>query len=253
MKLWVVSDLHIEFRRKMGLPSPVPPPAADVLVLAGDIDVGTEGVAWALHTLRDRPVVYVHGNHEYYRHDWHALVDRAREMTEASHVRFLENEAREIDGVRFVGATLWTDFKLFGDEREGESIAACRAFLYDFRKISGLTAEAWKLRHAQSRAFLEDELCGRDNSRTVVVTHHLPSWKSVAARYAQDTTSAGFATDLAALIVETQPALWIHGHTHDSFDYRIGRTRVVCNPAGYPLPTGQLENTAFEPALLVDL
>ncbi len=253
MRLWVVSDLHIEFRRKAGLPPPVPPAAADVLVLAGDIDVGTEGLTWAKETLRDRPVVYVHGNHEYYRHDWYRLVDRARDYTEGSHVRFLENAACEIDGVRFVGATLWTDFHLFGDEREGEAIAACRTVLYDFRKIDGLTPDMWKLRHAQSRAFLEDELVGRDNTRTVVVTHHLPSWKSVSQRYANDVTSAGFATDLAALIGETQPALWIHGHAHDSFDYNIGRTRVVCNPAGYPMPDGRLENAAFRPGLLVDL
>lgn len=253
MKLWVVSDLHIEFRRRMGLPSLVPPAAADVLVLAGDIDVGTEGLTWALEGLKGRPVVYVHGNHEYYRHDWFRLVDRARDLTAGTPVRFLENEAREIDGVRFVGATLWTDFKLFGDARESEAIEACRLVLYDFRKIAALTADAWKLRHAQSRAFLEDELVGRDNSRTVVVTHHLPSWKSVSPRYAQDTSSAGFATDLAALIEETQPALWIHGHTHDSFDYTIGRTRVVCNPAGYPLPDGKLENAAFQPELLVEI
>jgi hypothetical protein len=155
--------------------------------------------------------------------------------------------------VRFVGATLWTDFKLFGDAREAESIEACRVVLYDFRKIDGLTADAWKLRHAQSRAFLEDELVGRDNARTVVVTHHLPGWGSVAARFKEDPASAGFATDLAALIEETQPALWIHGHTHDSFDYTIGRTRVLCNPAGYPQPGGKLENTAFVPDLQVEI
>jgi len=253
MKLWVVSDLHIEFRRKLGMPPPVPPAGTDIVVLAGDIDAGTQGVAWAIEALCDWPVVYVHGNHEFYRHDWHGLAQRARELTTATHVRFLENETSEINALRFVGATLWTDFKLFGDAREGESIAACRQVLYDFRKIDGLTADAWKLRHAQSRAFLEDELVGRDNSRTVVVTHYLPSWKSVAPRYAQDPTSAGFATDLAALIEETQPALWIHGHTHDSFDYTIGRTRVVCNPAGYPSLTGRLENAAFQPDLLVEI
>jgi Icc-related predicted phosphoesterase len=253
MKLWVVSDLHIEFRRRAGMPPPDPPQQADVLVLAGDIDVGTEGVVWARDVLRGRPVIYVNGNHEYYRNDWHRLVDRARDLAAGTHVHFLENEARAIGGVRFVGATLWTDFKLFGDTREEESIEACRVFLYDFKKIDGLTADAWKLRHAQSRAYLENELVGRDNARTVVVTHHMPGWKSVAPRYAEDTTSAGFATDLAALIEETQPLLWIHGHTHDSFDYRIGRTRVVCNPAGYPLPGGKLENAAFVPDLLVEI
>lgn len=253
MKLWVVSDLHLEFRRKRNLAPPVPPREADVLVLAGDIDVGLEGLAWARESLHGRPVVYVNGNHEYYGFDWFRLVDRAREATAGSHVHFLENEAREIGGVRFIGATLWTDFKLYGDHREREAIDACRKVMYDFPKIAGLTADAWKLRHAQSRAFLEDELVGRDNARTVVVTHHLPAWQSVSPRFAQDTTSAAFATDLAALIEETQPALWIHGHTHDSFDYRIGRTRVVCNPAGYPLPTGRLENEAWQPDLLVDV
>lgn len=253
MKLWVVSDLHNEFRRRRNVPPPLPPAAADVLVLAGDIDVGTQGLAWARDDLAGRPVVYVNGNHEYYRNDWFRLVDRARELAAGTHVHFLENESREIQGVRFVGATLWTDFKLFGDRRENEAIESCKQVMFDFAKIAGLSADDWKLRHAQSRAYLEDELVGRDNSRTVVVTHHLPGWQSVAPRWAKDLSSAGFATDLAALIEETQPALWIHGHTHDSFDYRIGRTRVVCNPAGYVSPAGGLENPAFVPDLLVEV
>jgi Icc-related predicted phosphoesterase len=87
----------------------------------------------------------------------------------------------------------------------------------------------------------------------VVVSHHAPSPRSVAPRYGADLVSAAFASDLESLIEHYEPDLWIHGHTHDSFDYQLGRTRVVCNPRGYVSSQGNLENSRFDPELIIEI
>jgi len=112
MKLLVLSDLHLEFAPFV--PEPAAVAAADVVVLAGDISPGTKAIAWARQAFPGKPVVYVAGNHEFYRCDWDKLPGALREEAKKHDVHFLENEAVTIEGVRFVGATLWTDFALFG-------------------------------------------------------------------------------------------------------------------------------------------
>jgi Icc-related predicted phosphoesterase len=71
------------------------------------------------------------------------------------------------------------------------------------------------------------------SGKTVVVTHHSPSSRSVAQRFAQDLLTPAFASNLEEMMGSHRVALWIHGHMHDPFDYEIFGTRVVCNPRGY--------------------
>jgi hypothetical protein len=108
MKIAIYSDLHLEM-------APFVPPedlAADVVVLAGDINVGTRGIEWARKTFGSRPIVYVHGNHEFYGGVLQKVRAEAAEMAAIHDVHLLDPGVVVIDGVRFVGCTLWTGFKL---------------------------------------------------------------------------------------------------------------------------------------------
>src|SRR5690606_17707850 len=147
-----------------------------------------------------------------------------------------------IDGVRFLGATMWTDFELYGDMREAMEIAHWS--MNDYRQIWDVDAanrlEAWtpertRFLHQGSRRWLRTALSTRHEGPTVVVTHHCPHHLSVAEEYRGDALTPAFTSDFDAEIRQFQPELWVHGHTHNSFDYVVPdtRTRVVCNPRGY--------------------
>ncbi len=245
MKLHVLSDLHTEF----GAFS-LPEVGADVLILAGDVGVGNRGLAFAAQAAR--PVVYVPGNHEFYRQDLSLLAELRRAAPPKVHL--LEDEEVRIGGVRFLGTMLWTDFALFGAEERELAMLRAAMMMNDFRLIAdhgaAFTPAAAYRRHRASRAWLEARLAEPFGGPTVVVTHHAPSAHSVPGRYAGDLLSAAYASDLEALITRHRPALWIHGHTHTSYDYKIAATRVVCNPRGY-FP--QALNPDFDPALVVEV
>jgi hypothetical protein len=150
-----------------------------------------------------------------------------------------------VDGkpYRVVAATLWTDFALFGPSRRQEVMDTALRESNDFHNIRLLDtfyqekrrfepADALRL-HMEARSFLEGELGSHFDGITIVMTHHAPSLKSVPSELAADPLTAAYASDLEELIKRTQPDLWVHGHIHMSSDYRIGTTRVVCNPRGY--------------------
>ena len=142
-----------------------------------------------------------------------------------------------IDGVRFHGATLWTDYQLFRDPFASGQL--CQTMMQDHRYIRRLpghskvrSVDLARLHHAHV-SWLRQSLAKSDASVNVVVTHHAPSAKSLAPRFRDDPSSAAYASDLEDLIHELRPNLWIHGHCHTSTDYILGHTRVVCNPRGY--------------------
>lgn len=240
MRLWVFSDLHLIFA---GVSTPLHVPSADVCVVAGDIHVkGPErSVRWLIeHVCPHMPVVFVSGNHEFYHEAFiEGLEDGRAAASSQSNFHFLENDEVEIDGVRFAGSTLWSDFELMGHRPFAMHYAESRMSDYDevrFTKRSSrrLRAVHTVRAHRDSRRFIEDFLERNRNGKSVVVTHHAPSRKSVADVYATDILSGAFASDLDALIVDRGPSLWIHGHVHQRYDYKIGGTRVLCNPRGYP-------------------
>ncbi|MEO3430150.1 metallophosphoesterase [Pelagibius sp. CAU 1746] len=233
-----MSDLHLEFADF----SP-PPIDADVIVLAGDIWLRDFGVTWAAETFPPEKTVYVLGNHEPYREDLDETVARCRETARKRGVRFLEDDVAVIAGVRFIGATLWSDFKLLGhgfERRYAMNLADWH--INDFRRITVSDDMGRRLRfstrhaaarHIASRRFIEGELNRRFSGPTVIVSHFLPSPLSISEKFRGDPYNPYFCSNLTALIEEWQPELWIHGHTHESCDYSIGRTRVICNPRGY--------------------
>jgi DNA repair exonuclease SbcCD nuclease subunit len=279
VKLLVMSDLHNEFKQ----PYPAAQHAAawseaDVIVLAGDIDTGVRGIQWARESLRGKPIVYVAGNHEFYGGTWLATLAEMRDAARDAGVHFLEDDGVEIEGIRFLGCSLWTDFDLFGEKDRQWCMFNTQKVLADYKRIKNdqatreryeVNASPWKLkavhtraRHLVSRAWLERELARGEPDRTVVVTHHYPSIESCAPQWRDDPVSAGFGSQLPPALL-ARAKLWIHGHTHDSCDYtlrhedegNLWQTRVVCNPRGYPLAgtDAQFENARFDPELKIEI
>lgn len=230
MKVHILNDLHIEFED-------FNPPTtnADVVVLAGDIGVGLEGLHWAQKQFPNRPVVYVPGNHEYYRNNT-ALIDDLKALA-LQDMHVLNDDQVIINGVRFLGSTLWTDFALLGPEKRVPAMLEAQQYMTDFMVIGhedrGFTPRDALQLHTDSRAWLTSMLAQPFSGKTVVVTHHAPSSRSISQRYVGDLLSPAFASNLESLMGEHRTVLWVHGHVHDSFDYAVDGTRVVCNPRGY--------------------
>lgn len=254
MRIWITSDLHLEF----GQPFKEPPPAnIDVMVCAGDVLI--KGVVPSIHWLAkfslDIPVVFVAGNHEFYNSCLQSDILEARKAArDYPRLHFLENDAVEIGGVRFVGGTLWTDFRLFG-RRPEVNMSYAQSGMNDFKKIKFSKSPYLKFKpihayrtHVETREFIADELHECTGRKTVVVTHHAPSPRSIPAEFRHDPLSACYASDLEDLMYETRPALWVHGHVHRRNDYLVGDTRVVSNARGYPG-----ESTEFDPNFTVDI
>lgn len=252
MKLHILSDLHLEF-------SKFEPPAtdADVIVLAGDIGKQSNGIIWAREKFPDKEIIYVPGNHEFYGSHRRDTLNLMRADAEQCKVHLLDNDEVVINGVRFLGSTLWTDFLLFGERKKNEAMMDGQNCLNDFRIIREETRPfsftpliSIKL-HEQSLAWLTEKIDTPFDGKTVVVTHHLPSALSVVERFKDSLLSACFASELDHLFGKMD--LWIHGHTHDNLDYVANGTRVICNPRGYVTFSRGPENFHFNPKLVVEI
>ncbi len=230
MKIQVLSDLHIEFGNFF-----VPETDADVVVFAGDIGVGIDGLRWIESQEIDKPIIYVLGNHEFYNHDIKIADEIVKSAAENIHV--LIDDAVEINGVRFLGCTLWTDFLLFGQIEQYFALQNAKKNMADFEVIKNngrrFSPDDSINLHDKSRDWLEGMLSIPYKGKTVIVTHHLPSSKSVHPRFAKNLLTPAFASNLEDLMDKERVALWVHGHTHDAYDYEIYGTRVICNPRGY--------------------
>ena len=237
MKILVLSDLHLEFYYADPLYEKIPD--VDVVVFAGDIHVRPKNVGEYFRKFRQRTeakIIYVLGNHEYY----HGYFPR--DMVKYQHCiegikdfYLLERNTITIDNFTFAGVTLWTDYNKGADDavaminmndhhvinlKGEEKVMPC-----DFRKTYGTSVK-----------FLKREM-KKHGENLVVITHHAPSWNSIAKKFIGSPLNSSFCSDLSEMILEYQPKLWVHGHVHDKCDYLIGETRVACNPLGYPSET----------------
>lgn len=274
MRLLVLSDLHIEQAPFVpaddGALSDV-----DLVVLAGDIHNGADAIRWARNAFPEHPIVQIAGNHEFYDGRYGEVLDALRETARAERIHFLENDRLDFGGIRFLGCTLWTDHRVLEAPGRVPSMDVRRAMegsrranpdFFAIRLDAGraFSPEDAVALHEASRAWLDDELGRPFDGPTVVVTHHLPSWRSVNPLYAASASNVAFVSDLDPLVERS--TLWIHGHTHASCDYPVGRARVVCNPRGYPVgdpaavpvadgssARGRFENPAFDPGFRVEL
>lgn len=241
----IMSDLHLEF-------GPWDPPTtnADYVILAGDIHLRRRGLEWASGRF-PQPVIYINGNHEYYKNAYRATLADHKDFDDGGRVLFLEDQG--LPYIPLFGATLWTDFNLDNEPYRSKIVAA--GMMNDYHLIRWSVDENGfpiKLSpdntlnfHYASLAALEAFLA--DHPRAIVVTHHAPSPKSIHPKYHNDPLNPSYASNLEHLIHKYKPSLWVHGHTHTSFDYTIGDTRVICNPRGYK---GAF-NPSFDPFLTV--
>jgi Icc-related predicted phosphoesterase len=232
MKIQVISDLHREF----GFMD-ISFEDAEVVILAGDINLGTKGIEWIKSTIANVPVIYVLGNHEYYKGSYPKTLNAIRNSASDTNVQVLENKAVVIDDVTFHGATLWTDFALLGDSRLNGS--TCQGKMNDYKMIrrdpsySKLRSIDTYLIHQQSLKWLQSSLESSTTKKNIVVTHHAPSPKSIPEEFKDDIVSSAYASNLEQMILQYQPQFWIHGHIHVPIRYEVGSTKVICNPHGY--------------------
>lgn len=264
MRIRIHSDLHEEFRERFP-PFDLPHLPVDVTVLAGDIANGTDVLDVARRDCFAGSIkLIVPGNHEFYGNCVPRLRAALQDATRGSPDLIMLDEASiVIGGVRFIGATLWTDFQLYGPLGEATARRIATATMPDYRLIEiepgrRMSVDDAQAMHASGRAFIERTLAEPFAGPTVCITHHAPHPNSIAARFADDPVNPAFISDLSALM---RCDLWIHGHTHNSFDYRIGRTRVLANPAGYrkliksndvaEAPQVIYENSDFDPGFTV--
>ena len=229
MRILVLSDLHLEIR-----PISLQPVPADLVVLAGDIDNGIKGIEWA-RRMFDVPVLYVAGNHEYYDGEFGGVQHALRQAARGSQVTVLDCEVFYRDSIRFLGCSLWTDYSLVPPAQRAQVIERSRSKNPDHvsirmadRKFSPEDAIALCERH---QAWLAARLAEPYAGKTVVITHFAPHPGSIAPQFRDHPANPGFIVDLDRLMGSAD--LWIHGHTHTAFDYRVRGTRILSNPRGY--------------------
>jgi predicted phosphodiesterase len=244
MRIQVISDIHAEFHQDSGkqfVTEYLRPKGVDVLVLAGDAGVG-RSLGYSLKLLSkhyaNAVVLYVPGNHDFYNSGFiHVL--RELRMLESSidNLFVLNNKMMNINGINFVGSPMWfkqkKNYKKYTD------------MINDFSLITNFEDKVFK-ENKKALKFLRWHV----NSDSVVITHHVPTPKSTPDRYVGDPINMFFTCDMEELIRERKPKLWVHGHTHDSFNYMLGKTHIVCNPLGY---VGRQVNAEFIPNMMIDL
>ncbi|MDR4305950.1 metallophosphoesterase family protein [Chelatococcus sambhunathii] len=273
MKISVLSDLHIDIHPYTAALAP----DAAVVVLAGDVcERLDKSLPWLAAEIKARgyEVIYVPGNHDWYasRAFGHtSTIDgdlaRGRELAAELGIHLLaEGEAVTIGGVRFAGATLWTDYNVAGEPAIAIGVANDRhRGMNDHRRIKVAAAGYGRFRpvdalaaHRAQLAALEAILAETFDGPTVVITHHAPHPRSLRHGEVRETIDASYASDLTEVIERWKPAVWIHGHVHKNQDYRVADTRIVANPRGYVVTKGQgrsqtveVENPAHDPGFAI--
>lgn len=245
-RLHILSDLHLSMQAL-----DIPDVAADVTILAGDVSRPRAALEWA--ACLPRPVLFVPGNHEFYGGCIPEVRAELARLAADHGVHMLDQQSLVLGGVRFLGATLWSDFNLYGKELSGQAMAKAAELMRDFHVIRNADGSRFRPQDcarlfAEQFAWLDEQLSMPHAGPTVVITHHAPSLRSVHPRFADSLLSAAFVSDCSSLLGRAD--LWVHGHTHDSFDYFSMGTRVICNPRGYCLK-GVNENSAFDAGLQV--
>ena len=243
MRIQILSDLHFEFHGDNGrsFVETLDPAGVDVLVLAGDIAVGDdlpEALGLLCRRFHDATVIYVHGNHEFYHSDLESVRQLTRQACgENRNLSWLDKAGVMVRGIFFWGAPLWFPHTV--------TDPSLKQLLNDFAEIKDF--ESWVYReNADAVDFLKDIVQPGD----IVITHHLPSQLCVSPRFRGSALNPFFVSDMTSLIQGRQPRLWVHGHTHDSRDIRIGATSVICNPLGY---SRHDENRSFNDRFIIEV
>lgn len=259
MKLAIVSDLHLEIWKDK-FPD-IDYGDADIVIFAGDIGNGTDAFEYMAKVKNSKPgriVLFVSGNHEFYRHEYSQLLFEMKEAAKKHGIIWLDNSATEINGYAFIGSILWTDYKI-GEPIYVAPLAKKTAAinLNDHRMIRFqdgdhndslmFTTDQAEAINKRDKQFVFDaiEQYGRD--RSIVITHHAPVKEAVAPQYQGDPLNGAFVNGWNEEVAEKGPKLWVHGHTHWDTDVIVGETRVVSRQLGYPGERYHNGQTPFEP------
>lgn len=237
MKIQIMSDLHQEFYFNMQVPDINP--QADILLLAGDMCTSPNSYRFFLEKIREIsniPIVAVLGNHEFYGHDIKtALKEYKKACKSIKDFHLLENKYIDFGEVRVIGATLWTDYNKGVDAHLAiNNMTDFRVITVDDRKDSFLLCTEIMNRYKKSVAYIKNTLNKSKGLKTVVLTHHAPSYLSVHDQYKGQLLNSCFVSDLSNLILDKEPTVWVNGHIHNHMEYEIGQTIVLANPYGYP-------------------
>jgi predicted phosphodiesterase len=267
MRFLIYSDLHLE----TGDFSDIPPENIyDAVILAGDIhDKGSKSdkyphLEWIKRhfTSKGKPVYYIFGNHEYYGGSIPVVLNKVKELASKDGlIHVLEKETHLINtGVEgeeivIAGTTLWTDFNLFGNSVMAKFLALGGMMDYQYirrgKAYGKLLPEHISEEHGRSRFFLGEVLHNaKPKQKVIIVTHHAPSSKSVPEFFKSDPLTPCYASNLDHFFESQNLKLWVHGHTHNSFDYYQGEARIVCNPRGY---YGGGENRQFTRSKIIEI
>ena len=282
MRVNVISDLHIDF-------ADLTLPGGDVLILSGDIfeaksfkkENYNPNMVLLEHEQEDkrpdrfyrfileecsakyRKVIMVMGNHEHYRFQFHKTYEHIKSQL-PDNVHLLEKESLVLDGVLFLGATLWTDM----NKQDALTLYHMQNAMNDYRQITMLnerTGDYHRLRpertvqeHLRTMEYFTTALAENRQREggalpVVVVTHHSPSKLSTKPKYQKDVLMNGaYSSDLSEFILDhPEIRVWTHGHTHDTFDYQVGATRIICNPRGYKYYEQRADE--FDPTIGFDI
>lgn len=256
MKLQVFSDLHMD-----SVPWEPPETDADAFVVAGDLyDDGLRSMHWCASLRRrfDKPVVVIPGNHDFYFADIPSRLRDMRAIAKDTGVHLLHNQSVVLGGIRFVGTPLWSDFLADGPGFAPIAKHAAASMVGDFQYIrsrssggkDGVLTPDYAIRmHQRARRALERELQDAYTEKVVVVTHHAPSLRSLSDGFKGSALNGAFASAMDDFVGLSFAKLWVHGHMHQSEDYWLGDTRVLCNPRG----GGRYVNPTFDPGLVVEV
>jgi Icc-related predicted phosphoesterase len=260
MKIALVSDVHLEF----GDLDFDNTDHADVLILGGDICIAnditqrdpynTMGEQYRSNRFHDffqrccerfPHVIFIVGNHEHYHGDFATTIPHFKEVLGyLPNLHILEKETFVLDDITFIGGTLWTDM----NKRSIRTLHEISRMMNDFRCVDNSAKSSdhrgWNPRFTTTDAaddhdamleYIRQMIEGKFDQKFVVVGHHAPSRLSTHPKYAHEAImNGGYSSELDDFILDhPQIKLWTHGHTHEDFDYRIGSTRIMCNPRGY--------------------
>lgn len=212
--LGITSDTHCEH----GMPFPEVDDDIDLLILAGDIGCPYRSKSYLMDEI-DKPYIYISGNHEHYNYRYSDVISDIF----SDDFGGMEKSSVDFQGNTYHACCLWTDLSNPLDLLMYEN------GLNDCNQIKEWSGNKANIEFQKSLQFLQDNVKKGD----IVITHHAPSFQSVNERWKGNLLNPSFTSNLDAFILESKPKLWIHGHMHDSCDYMLGETRVICNPSGY--------------------
>jgi predicted phosphodiesterase len=236
------SDIHLEFG-----PLAIPDNNANIVIAAGDIGIGRQGVEW-LKTI-NKPVIYIAGNHEFYTHEYRSTLNMLHNTCANTNIYFLEKNTFIFQEIRFIACTLWTDLLKEGEKKAHDVGLRLNDFRTIHFKEHAFDQAAFTQLHRRSLMWLENELEHPFDGKTIVITHHAPSLLSWREK-ANDLKRMAYCNDLDELIKKHDIVAWFHGHIHSPNDYMLAGTRILSNPRGY---LGRKEVEGFDQNKIVEI